>query len=867
MWRASLGKRLVLLSVALVISFLWSFYRAGPSPTDGYEVAKEGSPDGSLVRRNLARQLRFRYGVDLRDSDLFLVHDHNQWTALSSEVFAFFHSTGVGGNHRDVFRVFAQVSRTGVPTAFSAPINITKTALVDEEIFHIRDASLFYGSRVDDAWVSVRLLDFARGANSDGLNLDTHLADAIAGQGRYGEWGLPYSLDLELTPPGKTLSSIYDADVLTLSVDGTEIVVNLRTGAAKPAGRVSLVTHDAPGGALSQVIDDLLRRPEALGETRMKLFEAMSWNWENWWTQQVHRLLPTPGDMKGLAQMSEPTEPLTLWPPPALPVDGDALMPGEGRWRPHEGFSNEIDPPVLVTFTRNQVARPHERTLLFAFDMRRLGLQFAAGARDGEGGGPLRGTGSVPKHRRPYVIAAFDGGIDFRRSPAGEVERGRVISPPIPGLATVATDTHGNSFFGLWDNPPGPALWFGLRQAAGALIENGTVKPGVVPNWGKEWAIFDDVYAPRSAVGITEAGVLIYAWSNASTARALGASMKLAGAVFAAQLQVGARDAGVEIFGSGIDGDERSPGDPGMRIRDRGWQSTASESFFYVFRAVRMPQTVNSDVANWKTKEGVWRPIQELEGVPVVAESFLTRKTLGSNQEVRLLLMETNRLRPHVIPGLAELKPDNNIRREEMVLPAAPLSWLGIGLRSSQTPFGFVVERKTWRRPQTGVMTLVVDASGGVEVGRFAEGQIPNTLRWSTLIQGPALLDGGVLSDSARGNTGLPAVGAGKTSDGLLLLATSVDGDREAIARAMLQAGVDDGLLLGEVGTVDTGQARFFYREGGRYVMTDDDPRSVSSAQTNPLAGSSLVFTARSPLPSARLAKGFVAPLKDKGSR
>ena len=71
MWRASLGKRLVLLVSALVLSLVWSFYRAGPTPEAGYELGQEETSDDELIRRNLLLQLRSRYGVDLGDNDIF----------------------------------------------------------------------------------------------------------------------------------------------------------------------------------------------------------------------------------------------------------------------------------------------------------------------------------------------------------------------------------------------------------------------------------------------------------------------------------------------------------------------------------------------------------------------------------------------------------------------------------------------------------------------------------------------------------------------------------------------------------------------------------------------------------------------------
>ena len=106
---------------------------------------------------------------------------------------------------------------------------------------------------------------------------------------------------------------------------------------------------------------------------------------------------------------------------------------------------------------------------------------------------------------------------------------------------------------------------------------------------------------------------------------------------------------------------------------------------------------------------------------------------------------------------------------------------------------------------------------------------------------------------------GLPsAVAAGKTPECLFLLVSSVVGGRRTPSRGMQATGVANALLQGEV---DTGQACFSFNKGGCYVMTDDDPRCIPSAETSLLADSSLVFTAPSPLPAAKRSKRSCRPV------
>ena len=157
---------------------------------------------------------------------------------------------------------------------------------------------------------------------------------------------------------------------------------------------------------------------------------------------------------------------------------------------------------------------------------------------------------------------------------------------------------------------------------------------------------------------------------------------------------------------------------------------------------------------------------------------------------------------------MAEKRVKGLDAREELVLPGVPRMSVSVGLRDPKSSYGLTVERRAWRPAKSGLMTLAVDAEGSIRIGRFGSSILPRSIRWSTLVQGPTLVTGGKIAVDARGVTGVPAVGAGINSKGLLAIAVSEEGDRQAIAEALIKSQVTEG-VLGERGTVDTGKFVF----------------------------------------------------------
>ena len=135
--------------------------------------------------------------------------------------------------------------------------------------------------------------------------------------------------------------------------------------------------------------------------------------------------------------------------------------------------------------------------------------------------------------------------------------------------------------------------------------------------WGQILGELDETRMTRSAIGVTEAGVVI-AWAYAATAQGLGEAMALAGVSFAMHLDIGADGNGVDFFNGGLKQNSGIAGSPKMDLRHRNWTGTASRDFFYFFKSGRMSRATEKLTAS-QLFEGDVSFEQLIDGVPVIA--------------------------------------------------------------------------------------------------------------------------------------------------------------------------------------------------------------------------------------------------------
>ncbi|MCA9540546.1 MAG: phosphodiester glycosidase family protein, partial [Myxococcales bacterium] len=740
------------------------------APPEGYAVAADdAAPDDAAVALNLGRIIEARFGLKPRGPLRVFAADDGP-IGYGQPIIAWFDAPL--GRAGDVFSVRARLGPRAVPTAVAAPVNLTRTPDGDERILAADRARVLYADAGAAGIEGVALLDFRADWLPAQSPLATRAVAAFAAWQAYGTWRGPERRDLVLRQSAGELTGALDAAGFSVVADGLPIAVDLGAGQVVPAAAARLLARaEVERDALS-LAADALRQSSIVGVDRVIAIEQIWFEVGDWWRVHRHRAFPTAADRLPVMRVVDPPEGPPGWPPPRIALGGaDQGLPGEGRWSAIESLADQLDPPALHAFIRVDPDRPFERTHLFAFDLRRLGLHFTAGTRHPQSTTGARGTGRIPASARPALVAAFNGGFKAEHGRFGAIEEGRVLVRPARGLATVALTGDGRAAFGLWDADTLTAPFVSLRQNLAPLIEDGLINPRRVRQWGQLVAALDADRTPRSALGVTVDGTLIYAWSAAISAERLGEAMARAGVRFAIHLDMNPGHTGLALYRPEGEAIEALKGAPEMDLDPRRWLQTDARDFFYLTFAERLPERLSPEAGG-----PAWTPIQWADGVAVAARAWMT-PTEGAGS-VRLTLLDTERLVPALVPGLAETRPTTGVPPDDLALPGPPVLWSAIGLRAPESTAGFIADGQMWRVPEVGVMTFAVDPRGDTHLGRFGEGDLPAEAAWRSLCQGPALVVGGQPGDAAQGRTGLPAAGMGVREDGRLVFAASADGDR-----------------------------------------------------------------------------------------
>lgn len=224
-----------------------------------------------------------------------------------------------------------------------------------------------------------------------------------------------------------------------------------------------------------------------------------------------------------------------------LTVASSAASPGEGVWReiPIGQFPGSV--VIADTFIKPDPARPYAFVTLVQMDMSKLRLWSVAGTQEPGGKVGKPGPGVVPQsvQKQGSLIAAFDGGFQYRDGQYGMIVGSTTYLPLKDNLATLIgydngrvaiVKYHGQNF--------GNAVSF-IRQNCPMLIENGVVETESNANrnlWGR--TITSNIYTWRSGIGVTAKGNLIFAIGNSLVPSTLAAALASAGAVNAMQLDI-----------------------------------------------------------------------------------------------------------------------------------------------------------------------------------------------------------------------------------------------------------------------------------------------------------------------------------------
>ena len=154
--------------------------------------------------------------------------------------------------------------------------------------------------------------------------------------------------------------------------------------------------------------------------------------------------------------------------------------------------------------------------------------------------GKAAGPALSPAERR-FVIGAFNGGFKLSAHVGGYEQGGAVISPLMPGRASLVIYRSGAASIGIWgqDVPqPGKPV-YSVRQNLVLLVRHGRPTPASARGWGS-WGgtITGAADTARSALGQNASGQLIYVASMSATPGDLAAALVRSGATTGMELDI-----------------------------------------------------------------------------------------------------------------------------------------------------------------------------------------------------------------------------------------------------------------------------------------------------------------------------------------
>ncbi|WP_034271533.1 phosphodiester glycosidase family protein [Actinospica robiniae] len=217
-------------------------------------------------------------------------------------------------------------------------------------------------------------------------------------------------------------------------------------------------------------------------------------------------------------------------------------VPGEGVWHPAVYAKNGV-PVVEWAGLRPDAQHTSKLAYVAWLNVKALSFQLHPGSQ--QPGGTFATPDEVPPGRRAGLVATWNGGfkVNPNDSLSGYYEDGRTVRALVDGKAAEVFYRDGSIKIGDWgrDLTMTPQV-VGVRQNLSLLVNNGQVTAAVNSGSGAQWGVTVNnlFFVPRSGVGVTAKGDVIYVGGPDLSVASLARLLKQAGAVDAMELDINA---------------------------------------------------------------------------------------------------------------------------------------------------------------------------------------------------------------------------------------------------------------------------------------------------------------------------------------
>lgn len=275
-------------------------------------------------------------------------------------------------------------------------------------------------------------------------------------------------------------------------------------------------------------------------------------------------------------------------------------------WQPIATINRDsLKPVIQIASVNPDPNRKYAVVHLAKIDTSLVTLGAVAGTKEPSSEVGMPGTGVIPNTviQNSSLIAAFNGGFQYRDGQYGMILDGTTFLPLKNNLATLIVDKNGKINIINYNNNIDPSKYAVVRQNGEMLVENGKVIPSSNDILAKAWgrAVTSSMYTWRSGIGITTNGDLVYAVGNSLIPETLGLALQSAGAVNAMQLDINPFWVRFSIFKITSQGATHQSLFPKMFDGGKIFLTKDNKDFFYVY--LRNPQDSSSlNFLNTKNK-------------------------------------------------------------------------------------------------------------------------------------------------------------------------------------------------------------------------------------------------------------------------